>query len=188
LSSASPGRGTRLGRGRRPVERFNELGEVEVDGLGQASRPIPRLVVWTRLGAHDAAIGSLSLLVGHRIEVAVEDEVDHSQYDLASLVGQGRNDPGVFPGAGLDLFLHGMGDEKESVGEEGQLGEDSMEFVVDQGPALAVAEVGLMLDLELGADVVAAHPVGVVDRIDDDGLERMLALGDLTACGEQLVP
>ncbi len=45
-----------------------------------------------------------------------------------------------------------------------------------------------MLDLELGADVVRAHAVGVVDRVDDDGLERMLALGDLAAGGEQLVP
>ena len=63
-----------------------------------------------------------------------------------------------------------------------------MELVVDERPALAVAEIRLVLDLEFGADVVRTHAVGVVDGVDDDGLERVLALGDLAAGGEQLVP
>ncbi len=100
----------------------------------------------------------------------------------------GRHDAGVLAGAGLDLPLHGMGNEKEAVGQEREFGEDAVELVVDQRPALAVAEIRLVLDFELGADVVRAHAVGVVDRVDDDGLERVLALGDLAAGGEQLVP
>jgi len=81
-----------------------------------------------------------------------------------------------------------MGDQEESVRQEGQLGQNTVKLVVDQRPALAVAEIGLVFDLEFRADVVAAHPVGVVDRVENDGLERMLALGDFAAGGQQLFP
>ena len=97
--------------------------------------------------------------------------------DWAWFVGQRPHDPSVLAGSGLDLPLHRMGDEKEAVGQERQLGVDAVELVVDQCPALAVAEIRLVLDLELGADVVRAHAVGVIDRVDDDGLERVPALG-----------
>ncbi len=185
LRIASLGRGRRLGGlSGGPVERFGEGGEVEIDGLGQAARAIPGFVVRAGLGAHDPPVGGLALLVGHRFQIAVKNEIDHPQHDLAGLVGQGRNDPGVLAGAGLDLPLHRMGDEKQSVGQKRQLGEDAVELVVDQRPTFAVAQIRLVLDLELGADVLGAHPVGVVDRVDDDGLEGVLAFGDLAAGGQ----
>ncbi|SPD74338.1 hypothetical protein PITCH_A230024 [uncultured Desulfobacterium sp.] len=177
-------RGTRPRRGRRPVERFNESLEIEVDGFGKPSRAVARLVVGAGLGSHDAAVDRFAALVARHFQVAEEDQVDHAQHDLAGFVGERRDNADVLAGPRLDFLFLGVGYQDESVWQEGQLGQDTVELVVDQRPALAVAEVGLVFDLELRADVVAAHPVGVVDRIQNDGLVRMFPLGDLAACGE----
>ncbi len=49
-------------------------------------------------------------------------------------------------------------------------------------------EVGFVLDLELAQDVIRAELVGVVDRVDDDGLEGMPSPTDLRASVEQILP
>ena len=93
-----------------------------------------------------------------------------------------------FARARLHLDLLRVRDQKQAVGQERQLRQHALEFVVDERVAFAVAEIGLVLDLVLLEDVVRAELVGVVDGVDDDRLEGVLAFGDFGAGVQQVVP
>lgn len=63
-----------------------------------------------------------------------------------------------------------------------------MPLVLDQGPALAVSHVAFVVDAMLGANIIAAHLEGIVDCVDDNGLEIVLSLGDQSASLEEVLP
>ena len=50
-----------------------------------------------------------------------------------------------------------------------------MPFVFDESPALTVAHVPFVLDAMLGTDIIRAHLKRVVDRIDHQRLEVVVA-------------
>ena len=134
------------------------------------------------------SIGDVAGGVLARDRVAVEDHVDQAEHHAAGAVRETGLRLGVLAGPRLDGLVLGVRDQDQAVGQAGQPCEHAVPFVLHQGPALAVAHVAFVFDVVLGADVLAAELEGVVDRVDDDRLERMVALGDQLAGGQEVVP
>ena len=63
-----------------------------------------------------------------------------------------------------------------------------MPLVFNQRPAFSMAEVTLVVNVMLGANMIAAHFESVVDSVDNDRLEVMIAFGNELAGVKKVVP
>ncbi len=138
-----------------------------------------------RLGAHNAFDSDVAsgIFLGGRI--AIEDDVDQTQDHVASAIGKAWLSLGVFAGASFDRLVDRMRDEDQAVWQTGQSSQHTMPFVLDQCPAFAMAHVALVLDAMLGTDIVRTHLESVVDGVDHNRFEVVIALGHKLASFEE---
>ncbi len=81
-----------------------------------------------------------------------------------------------------------MRNEDQAVWQAGQSSQHAMPFVLDESPAFAVAHVAFVLDAMLGTDIVRTHLESVVDGVDYNRFEVVIALGDKLTSFEECLP